>query len=547
MREISGKPVSRGIAKGRIVFAGEGNTLNMPPDGAKRWADDPAAELGAFYAARNQTMEELKKLYEITLEKCGEKEAMIFRAHSLLLEDKGLEDAVKEHIFSDGMSALYSLYLARERYILMLSSLDDDYMKTRREDIKSVTDQMLARLDPDLKADRGKHTYGTDERIILVGDDIAPGLFMSMERDCVAGLAAHMGSELSHTAVLAKTLGVPALVQVDLSGLKQGEEAVIDGINGRLIVEPDVQALDDYNRLFEAEKKRFSQLEAVRGLEDRTLSGQEMRVLANVGDFKDLRLAFENDASGIGLLRTECLFFEEQRLPDEETQLEMYKKMLVASGRKSFCIRTLDIGSDKQLGYLRTEREDNPALGIRGIRFCLLNEEIFLTQLRAILRAAAVRRFKVMYPMITDVSEWDEIQRLMERARQQLEERGCVYGEVDQGIMIETPAAALISSELARRADFFSIGTNDLSQYTLALDRNEAGLDRYYRADHPALEMLIRMVVESAKREGIPVSVCGETATKKNLLEFYLKLGVDEVSVSPSMILEVRSIIRKTA
>ena len=546
MRRISGRIVSRGIAKGRILLSGVGNFQLEIPAGADRHTDDPEAEMRAFYSAREQIKSELEALYNKTLKTCGEEEAMIFRAHSLLLMDKSFEESVRVLIADEKLSALYAVHLAGKKIASVFSEMEDEYMRDREDDIWSVAKQLVLKLDPtqsDLE-DESELTGGADEKLIIIGDDITPSRLMSMDRERVAGMVARTGSELSHTAILARSLGVPALVQVDIERLCSGEYAIIDAIGGELIVDPEAEDEREYAKLVRKEEQRLFDLESLKGLSDSTQSGRKLRVCANIGDYNDLRTALDNDAAGIGLFRTECLFFAGKKLPDEDEQLEMYKKMLIAAKGKKFCLRTLDIGSDKQLRYLRTAHEDNPALGIRGIRFCLLNEDIFLTQLRAVLRAARYGNMQIMYPMITDVSEWESIQKLLLQARGQLDEKGVAYGPLRQGIMIETPAAALISDELAERVDFFSIGTNDLTQYTLALDRNESGLDRFYNAYHPAIESLIRRVVQNAKKAGIPVAVCGETATDKRHLDLYLETGVDEVSVSPSMILEVRKMIR---
>lgn len=504
---------------------------------------DISAELARFHSAREEAIVELRHLYGESAKTVGESGAAIFEMYRIMLEDVSFIEAVENIIAAESVNAEYGIAAVSDRFQGMFSGMEDAYMRERAADVKAVSKRMLRILSGD--------TGGMPELaepVIIVAEDLTPGETVQLPKEKVLAFVTVQGSPNSHTAILARTMNIPALVRtpLPLDDAIDGKLGVIDGENGLLYVEPEEEILTAIEARREAEEEKRQQFLSLRGRESVTLDGRKINLFANIGNSEDLPMVLENDAEGIGLLRSEFLYLGKKDYPTEEEQFAVYKTVAETMVDKPVIIRTLDIGDDKQADYFKLPKEENPAMGLRGIRICLTRPEVFKTQLRAIFRAGAYGNIAIMYPMITSMEEIRRIKEIVSEVKAELKGEGIPYKELKQGIMIETPAAAIISDELAKEVDFFSIGTNDLTQYTLAIDRQNPELDAFYDAHHPAILKMIQTVVENAHKAGIRVGICGELGADTSLMQDFLQIGVDELSVSPSRILPLRKMIRES-
>ena len=499
----------------------------------------PEAEFARFQRARDIARQQLGELYQRTLEKLGEDAAAIFEIHQMMLEDEDYVDAVREALEGQGATAEWAAIAAGERFAAAFSAMEDSYMRARSADVRDVS----RRVADILTGTEGGALQG-EEPAILMADDLTPSETVQLDRSRLLGFLTRRGSVNSHTAILARTMGIPALVGVDFQENWEGETAVLDGEGGRVYIDPTEELRAAMEARLRAGQAERALLQGLRGKANVTLDGREIRVCANISGAEDVEGALQNDAQGVGLFRSEFLYLERADLPGEEEQLAVYRRVVQAMAGKKVIIRTLDVGADKQAPCFQLEREENPALGYRAIRICLTRREVFKTQLRAILRASAFGCVSVMFPMIISVGEVRAARALLEECRTELEAGGIPVGRVEVGIMVETPAAVMIADELAREVDFFSLGTNDLTQYTLAIDRQNPRLDAFYDPRHPAILRMIRQTVEAGHRHGCWVGICGELGADPALTEAFLRMGVDELSVAPSAILPLRRHIR---
>ena len=538
MQTYQGKSVFGGIAIGRIsVFGREEQVVRRTK------IEDADAELVRYAGAKAQAFTELGQLYEKALKEVGEANAAIFEVHQMMLEDDDYNESVENIIRSSMVNAEYAVASTGDNFSEMFASMDDEYMKARAADVKDISERVIRILQGQSDA-----AGMTDEPAIIVAKDLAPSETVQMDKDKVLSFVTVLGSLNSHTAILARTMGIPALVGagIPVDETVDGKLGIVDGTSGVIYVDPDEQTLEEMRtkQAQELEKKRL--LQELKGKENVTLDGRSIMLYANIGNSKDLATVLQNDAGGIGLFRSEFLYLERDTFPTEEEQFKTYKTVAETMAGKRVIIRTLDIGADKQCDYFEMEQEENPAMGCRAIRICLKRSEIFKTQLRALYRASAFGRIAIMFPMIISVNEVRRIKEIITEVKRELDALGVEYGAPELGIMIETPAAVMMSDELAKEVDFFSIGTNDLTQYTLAIDRQNESLDEFYDPHHPAVLRMIRMVVENAHKSGIWAGICGELGADKTLTRTFLEMGVDELSVSPASILPIRSIVRNT-
>lgn len=538
MQICHGKSVFGGIAIGKIhVFSKKEKQIK------RIRIEDSAKETARYEEATRVAKEQLCGLYEKALKEVGEANAAIFEIHQMMLEDEDYADSVKNIITSQMVNAEYAIGVTADNFANMFAAMEDDYMRARAADVRDISERLLTILE-------GKQgsNLEADEPVIILADDLAPSETVQMDKDKILSFVTVHGSVNSHTAILARTMGIPALVNTDTQLCEELNHklAIVDGLEGVLYLEPDEATLEKMRKKQAEEEEKKKLLLDLKGKEDVTLDGHEIMLYANIGNVKDLALVLKNDASGIGLFRSEFLYLESKDYPTENEQFQIYKSVAETMAGKKVIIRTLDIGADKKVDYFSLEPEENPALGYRAIRICLSEQEIFKTQLRAILRASVYGNIAIMYPMITSVREVRQIKQLVEEVKEELTKQQIAYGDVKQGIMIETPAAVMISEELAKEVDFFSIGTNDLTQYTLAIDRQNPKLDAFYDSHHPAVLRMIRMVVENAHKAGIWAGICGELGADMELTQEFLAMGVDELSVSPGRVLPIRKIIRET-
>ena len=538
MITIQGKSVFGGVSIGKLMFYKRNEKVIK-----REHISDADAEWKRFEAAKGQAVDQLKELYEKALEDVGEANAMIFEIHQMMLEDLDYLESIENIIRSQEVNAEYAVATTADNFAQMFASMDDAYMQGRAADVKDVSERVL-----DILCGVSAGVKEMTEPCIIAADDLAPSETVQLDKSKVLGFATMYGSANSHTAILARTMNIPAVIGLGetLSSQYDGKMAVIDGFTGILYVDPDEETLA---RMQEKRAKDLEQkelLNQLKGKENVTRSGQKINVYANIGNVSDLGAVLKNDAGGIGLFRSEFLYLENSTFPTEEQQFAVYKQVAESMAGKKVIIRTLDIGADKQVDYFNLDKEENPALGYRAIRICLTRPEIFKTQLRALFRASAFGKIAIMYPMITSVQEVRKIKEIVEEVKAELTSQGVEFGNPEQGIMIETPAAVIMSRQLAKKVDFFSIGTNDLTQYTLAIDRQNTKLDDFYDAHHPAILAMIRMVVENAHAEGIWAGICGELGADTTLTEEFLKMGVDELSVSAGKVLAVRKVIRET-
>ena len=539
MQVYSGKSVFGGIAIGKI------SVYRKNEQQIKRVrTEDTKGELARYEAAKAAVVEQLQELYQKALKEVGEANAAIFEIHQMMLDDGDYNESVENIIETQKVNAEYAVAVTGDNFAQMFRAMDDDYMRERAADVKDISERVLSILNGGQK---GKVV--TDEPVIIVADDLAPSETVQLEKDMVLSFVTVHGSVNSHTAILARTMAIPALIgteELPLDDTVDGKLAVVDGLNGKIYVEPDSQTLEAMKKRRQAELEKKELLQLLKGKENVTLDGKKIMLYANIGNIKDLATVIQNDAGGIGLFRSEFIYLEKDRYPTEEEQFSIYKTAVETMAGKRVIIRTLDIGADKQCEYFKMDKEENPALGYRAIRICLTRPEIFKTQLRALFRASAYGNLAIMYPMITSLWEVKRIKEIVEEVKAELTAEQLEFGNPQQGIMIETPAAVMMSGELAKEVDFFSIGTNDLTQYTLAIDRQNPKLDKFYDAHHPAVLSMIRMTVENAHKAGIWAGICGELGADTSLTKEFLAMGVDELSVSPGSILPIRKIILET-
>ena len=538
MQIYNGKSVFGGIAIGKI------SVYQKKEQQVKRVKiDDPEQEMARYEKAKAEGIKQLQGLYDKALREVGEANAAIFEVHQMMMEDDGYNESVENIIRSQGVNAEYAVATTGDNYAQMFSAMDDDYMRERAADVRDISERLLTILN-------GEETgaVDADEPKIIVAEDLAPSETVQLDKDKVLSFVTVKGSLNSHTAILARTMAIPALVNasVPLESEIDGRLGIVDGANGTFYVDPDEETLAEMKKRQEEDLSRKQLLLTLKGKENVTLDGQKVMLYANIGNIKDLATVIQNDAGGIGLFRSEFIYLEKEDFPTEEEQFQIYRQVAQTMAGKRVIIRTLDIGADKQCDYFHMEHEENPALGCRAIRICLTRPEIFKTQLRALFRASAFGKIAIMYPMITSVQEVRKIKEIVEEVKAELTSQGVEFGNPEQGIMIETPAAAIISDDLAKEVDFFSIGTNDLSQYTMAIDRQNPQLDLFFDPHHPAVLRMISLVVENAHKAGIWAGICGELGADQSLTKEFLAMGVDELSVSPGSILSLRKIILET-
>ena len=538
MITIQGKSVFGGVSIGKLMFYKRNEKVIK-----REHISDADAEWKRFEAAKGQAVDQLKELYEKALEDVGEANAMIFEIHQMMLEDLDYLESIENIIRSQEVNAEYAVATTADNFAQMFASMDDAYMQGRAADVKDVSERVL-----DILCGVSAGVKEMTEPCIIAADDLAPSETVQLDKSKVLGFATMYGSANSHTAILARTMNIPAVIGLGetLSSQYDGKMAVIDGFTGILYVDPDEETLA---RMQEKRAKDLEQkelLNQLKGKENVTRSGQKINVYANIGNVSDLGAVLKNDAGGIGLFRSEFLYLENSTFPTEEQQFAVYKQVAESMAGKKVIIRTLDIGADKQVDYFNLDKEENPALGYRAIRICLTRPEIFKTQLRALYRAAVYGNLSIMFPMIISVSEVKKIKEIIAQVQAELKAEGIPYKEdVELGVIIETPAAVMISRELAKEVDFFSVGTNDLTQYTLAIDRQNQKLDTFYDPHHPAVLAMIKMAADNAHAEGKWIGICGELGADLELTEEFLKMGLDELSVSPALVLPLRKRIRE--
>ena len=538
MNVYQGKSVFGGIAIGHLCVYQKGEQQVT-----RQKIEDVEAEVKRFQDAREAAQAQLGELYDKAVKEVGEANAAIFEMHQMLLEDEDYQDSVENIIRTQQVNAEYATAVTSDHFSSMFAEMDDDYMKERAADIRDISERVIANLNGE-----NKSKVVTDEPVIILADDLAPSETVQLEKDKVLSFVTVHGSVNSHTAILARTMGIPALVstEMELTQDLDGKLAVVDGNHGTIYVDPDAETMEKMKTLKKEEEEKKELLQTIKNKESITLDGKRVLTYANIGNVKDLSLVLQNGAEGIGLFRSEFLYLESETYPTEEEQFEVYKKVAETMAGKRVIIRTLDIGADKQADYFELAKEENPAMGVRAIRICLTRPEIFKTQLRALFRASAYGNIAIMYPMITSLSEIAQIKEIVEEVKAELDADGVPYGTPEQGIMIETPAAATISDLLAKEVDFFSIGTNDLTQYTLAIDRQNQSLDAFFDAHHIAVLRMIYQTVQNAHKAGIWCGICGELGADSDLTELFLAMGIDELSVSPGRLLTIRRLICET-
>ena len=536
MEKFSGKSVYKGIVLGPIVVLKK-NDYQV----RRTKIEDADAELKRVEAAVEASNEQLQKLYDKAVVEVGEANAAIIEVQQMMLEDEDYREAIENTIQTEMVNAEYAVAMTGDNFAEMFANMDDEYMKARAADVRDISGRIVRNLSGEEEVD-----LGSMEPSIIVADDLSPSETVQMDKSKILAFITVHGSTNSHTAILARMMSIPALIGVplDLEQLQIGTEAVVDGFEGTVTFDPDDTVKAEAKKRIEEEEEKLKLLQEMKGKETVTKDGREIHLYANIGSVSDVGYVLENDAAGIGLFRSEFLYLGREDFPTEEEQFQAYKQVAQTMAGKKVIIRTLDIGADKQVDYFNLGNEDNPAMGYRAIRICLKQQDIFKTQLRALLRASAYGNISIMYPMIISVAEVEKIYKIVDEVKEELEKDGVPYKVPEQGIMIETPAAVMVSDELAQRVDFFSIGTNDLTQYTLAIDRQNAKLDDFYDAHHPAILRMIQMVVDSAHKYGKWAGICGELGADAELTEQFVRMGLDELSVAPSMVLRLRKIIR---
>ena len=537
MEQIFGKGVSKGVAAGPISFYRRASGV-IP----RHEVSDTAAELERFRAARETAKEQLAKLYDKALAEAGEDAAMLFEAHQMMLDDLDFVESIEGMIENDRVNAEAAVSDTGAQFAEMFAAMDDSYMQARAADIRDIAARVIGILTGE-----GESGIVSDVPCIVAADDLAPSETVQLDKALILGFITAGGSANSHTAILARTMGIPAIISAGdaLQPEMEGKYAIIDGQTGEAVIEPDDAERERLLKKQAKEKALKELLDQLKGKPNVTKDGRNVMVYCNIGSPADIDAVLQNDGGGIGLFRSEFLYLQGSDYPTEDEQFEAYKTVAERMGGRRVIIRTLDIGADKQADYFHLDKEENPAMGLRAIRICLTRPEVFRTQLRALYRASAYGKIAIMFPMITSVWEVQEIKRICRNIRAELAEEGVPMADkVELGIMIETPAAVMMSAELAREVDFFSVGTNDLTQYTLAVDRQGVGLDRFFDAHHPAVLRMLRMAAENAHKAGIWIGICGELGADAELIETFLSMGIDELSVSPSAVLPLRSSIR---
>ena len=535
MKSFTGKTVFDGVAVGKIVFYGKKEEVVK-----RERIDDIEAEIKRLEEALNTSVAQLEKLYEKALIEVGEANAAIFEIHQMMLQDEDYLDAIRNMIRTQNVNAEYATANTGDHFSQMFASMEDDYMRARAADVKDISERLIRVL-----AGIEEKELEGNEPVIIIAEDLAPSETVQLDKSKVLAFVTRLGSSNSHTAILARTMNIPALIGVEIDPAWDGMMGAVDGAKATIYLEPDEDTLTliaEKKLRQDAYKKMLLEL---KGKETVTPDGRKINLYANIGNIGDAGAALYNDAEGIGLFRSEFLYLEKDHYPTEEEQFQAYKAVAETMAGKKVIIRTLDIGADKQVDYFEMEKEENPAMGYRAIRICLDRTQIFKTQLRALFRASAYGNISIMYPMIISVQEVQEIKQIVSEVKQELTQQCIAFSDVEQGIMIETPAAAIISDLLAKEVDFFSIGTNDLTQYTLAIDRQNPKLDSIYNPHHEAVLRLIEMVTRNGHQEGIWVGICGELAADTTLTERFIEMGIDELSVSPTFLLGVRKAVRE--
>lgn len=537
MQCFQGKSVYKGIAMGPIVV------LKKNDYQVKRTRiEDTEAEVKRVDEALKASQEQLQKLYDKAVREVGEASAAIFEVHQMMLEDEDYLEAIQNMVRTEQVNAEYAVAVTGDNFAEMFASMDDDYMKARSADIKDISERLVRNL-----SGQGDVDLSSIEPSVIVADDLSPSEIVQMDKDKILAFVTVHGSTNSHTAILARMMNIPALigVKMDLEAFQSGMTAVVDGFQGIVTFDPDEETKVQTETKMQEEAEKLKLLQELKGKENVTLDGRKINIYANIGSVGDIGYVMENDAGGIGLFRSEFLYLGRNDFPTEEEQFQAYKQAVQMMAGKKVIIRTLDIGADKQVDYFNLGNEDNPAMGYRAIRICLRQPEIFKTQLRALLRAAVYGNLSIMYPMITSTEEVKKIYEIVAEVEEELKAQEIQYKIPEQGIMIETPAAAIISDKLAEMVDFFSIGTNDLTQYTLAIDRQNEKLDEFYNPHHEAILRMIQMVVDNAHKCGKWAGICGELGADATLTEQFVRMGLDELSVAPSMVLKLRKIVRE--
>ena len=534
MQVATGKSILNGIAIGplRIYKKAEVQTSQTS-------SLTPEEEWKRFQAAKEKAQEQLGGLYNKALEEVGEDNAAIFEIHQMMLDDDDYLEAIQGIIETQGASAEYATEATGENFSAAFAAMDDEYMRARATDVKDISRRVV-----NILTGADDAAMQDDQPAILVADDLTPSETVQLDKSKLLGFITRYGSSNSHTAILARTMNIPALIGVDFDDSWDGQSAILDGYNHCVYIDPAAELLASMEAKRKEDLKQAALLQGLKKKPNVTLDGREIKVYSNIGNAGDVGLVLQNDAQGIGLFRSEFIYLESEDFPSEDAQFAIYKRVVETMAGKKVIIRTLDIGADKQAGYFGLDKEENPALGYRAIRICLTRKEIFKTQLRAILRASAYGTVSIMFPMVISVREVRDAKEILEECRAELKERGVAMGEVEIGIMVETPAAVMMADELAEEVDFFSLGTNDLTQYTLAIDRQNPKLDNFYDPHHPAILRMIKHTVQAGHRHGCWVGICGELGADQKLTETFLKMGLDELSVSPSAILPLRKLIR---
>ncbi len=534
MEKLTGKSILKGIAIGKILF------YQKDEQAVKRVkTEDTKAEIERYVNARKEAVLQLNELYKKAVKEVGGMNAAVFEVHAMMVEDGDYVDSIVNIIETQQVNAEYAVAVTGDNFSKMFAEMDDDYFKARAADVKDISERIINILS-------GNKNSGNNlkEPVIIVADDLAPSETVQMDKEKLLAFVTEHGSSNSHTAILARTMNIPALTGISISKEWDGKIAVLDGYTGTLYIDAGKDTIDKFKKRQDEDIKSRELLQNLKGKEDITLDGRKIKLYANIGSVKDVANVLANDAAGIGLFRSEFLYLETNDYPDEESQFTAYKTVAENMAGKKVIVRTLDIGADKQADYFNLDHEDNPAMGYRAIRICLERTDIFKTQLRALLRASAFGNISIMFPMIISVNEVKRIKEIVKSVKAELSQEGIPYGDTELGIMIETPAAVMISDLLAQEVDFFSIGTNDLTQYTLAIDRQNMKLDNIYDSHHPAVLRMIQMTVENGHKHGCWVGICGELGADTELTEDFVRMGIDELSVSPSFVLPIRKIIR---
>lgn len=538
MITIQGKGVYGGIVFGKLSF------FQRKDISVKRVkTEDTEAEKKRFENAKKRTLNQLQNLYDKALKEVGETNAQIFEIHQMMVEDEDYNDSIRNIIESQSVNAEYAVAVTADNFAEMFSSMDDDYMKARAADVRDISNRIIGNFGED-----ADDMNTAEDKTIICSDDLAPSETVQLDKSKVIAFVTSGGSANSHTAILARTMNIPAVIGVsELEESFCGKEAIVDGYTGTVYVDPDDETVEIMKKKQEEDLQKKELLQQLKGKENITKSGKKVNIYANIGGIGDVGAVLMNDAGGIGLFRSEFLYLEDNDYPTEELQFLTYKKVLESMAGKKVIIRTLDIGADKKIDYFNLKKEENPALGYRAIRICLTRKEIFKTQLRALYRASVFGNLGIMFPMIISTNEVAEIKEMIEEVKKELDESGIEYSDsVEIGIMIETPAAVMISDELAQMVDFFSVGTNDLTQYTLAIDRQNPELDRFYNPHHEAVLRMIKIAADNAHKYGKWIGICGELGADTELTDRFLEMGIDELSVSPPFVLPLRKKVRES-